>query len=76
MEKGNRNGKNGPQKQGTDGNNFLKPKNTRRVPKRNFSISLTGKHVYGAYFNNFNMARTNFVKTINYSDDIAVGTRR
>lgn len=40
----------------------------RRLQKANFSISLTGKHVFGAYFN---MARTNFVKTINYILPIA-----
>ena len=39
------------------------PKKVRRQQKTNFSINLTGKHVFGAYFN---MARTNFVKTINY----------
>ena len=39
------------------------PRKIRRIQKTNFRISLTGKHVYGAYFN---MARTNFVKTINY----------
>ena len=41
---------------------------TRRIQKENFSIDLTGKHVFGAYFN---MARTNFVKTINYILPIA-----
>lgn len=40
----------------------------RRKQKKDFSISLTGKHVFGAYFN---MARTNFVKTINYILPIA-----
>ncbi len=40
-----------------------RPKKVRRVQRTDFSISLTGKHVFGAYFN---MARTNFVKTINY----------
>ena len=40
----------------------------RRVQSTNFSINLTGKHVFGAYFN---MARTNFVKTINYILPIA-----
>ena len=40
----------------------------RRLQKANFSISLTGKYVFGAYFN---MARTNFVKTINYILPIA-----
>ncbi len=38
-------------------------KKTRRLQEQDFRISLTGKHVFGAYFN---MARTNFVKTINY----------
>lgn len=45
-----------------------KPKKVRRIQKENFSIDLTGKHVFGAYFN---MARTNFVKTINYILPIA-----
>lgn len=44
------------------------PKKVRRKQKTNFSINLTGKHVFGAYFN---MARTNFVKTINYIMPIA-----
>lgn len=44
------------------------PKKVRRLQKTNFSIDLTGKHVFGAYFN---MARTNFVKTINYILSIA-----
>lgn len=37
-----------------------KPK-VRRVQTTDFSIDLSGKHVFGAYFN---MARTNFIKTI------------
>ena len=45
-----------------------KPKRQRRRQSTDFKISLTGKHVYGAYFN---MARTNFVKTINYILPIA-----
>ncbi len=45
-----------------------KPTKVRRIQKENFSIDLTGKHVFGAYFN---MARTNFVKTINYILPIA-----
>lgn len=44
-------------------NSTQQPKKKRRLQTTNFRISLTGKHVYGAYFN---MARTNFVKTINY----------
>ena len=44
------------------------PKKKRRIQKTNFTISLTGKHVFGAYFN---MARTNFIKTINYILPIA-----
>lgn len=47
------------------------PKKVRRRQKTNFSITLTGKHVYGAYFN---MARTNLVKTLNYILSI-VGVR-
>ena len=43
-------------------------KKKRRIQKTNFTISLTGKHVFGAYFN---MARTNFIKTINYILPIA-----
>lgn len=45
-----------------------KPKKVRRIQSKDFRISLTGKHVFGAYFN---MARTNFVKTINYLLPIA-----
>ena len=41
---------------------------TRRLQTTDFSISLTGKHVFGAYFN---MARTNFIKIINYILPIA-----
>ena len=44
------------------------PKKVRRIQSTDFRISLTGKHVFGAYFN---MARTNFVKTINYMLPIA-----
>ena len=44
------------------------PKKVRRIQTKDFRISLTGKHVFGAYFN---MARTNFVKTINYVLPIA-----
>lgn len=40
----------------------------RRKQTTDFRISLTGKHVFGAYFN---MARTNFVRTINYILPIA-----
>jgi|GEM_PF-5352520 len=62
---------------GNDYNNYqnkrqgIKPKQpnkVRRIQSRDFRISLTGKHVFGAYFN---MARTNFVKTINYVLPIA-----
>lgn len=45
-----------------------KPKPKRRVQSKNFTIGLSGKHVFGAYFN---MARTNFVKTINHILPIA-----
>lgn len=45
-----------------------KPKPQRRRQTTDFRISLTGKHVFGAYFN---MARTNFVKTINHILPIA-----
>ncbi len=45
--------------------------NQRRIQSTDFSIGLTGKHVYGAYFN---MARTNFVKTVSYIMEI-VGIR-
>ncbi len=45
-----------------------KPKPQRRKQSTDFRINLTGKHVFGAYFN---MARTNFVKTINYILPIA-----
>lgn len=45
-----------------------KPKPKRRVQSKNFTIGLSGRHVFGAYFN---MARTNFVKTINHILPIA-----
>lgn len=62
MGKGNHKGN--AEKQNQQSNqNAQPPKKVRRLQKNNFSITLTGKHVYGAYFN---MARTNFVKTINY----------
>ena len=61
MEKENKKGNNSPQNKGSE-NNSQQPKK-RRLQNKNFSISLTGKHIYGAYFN---MARTNFIKTINY----------
>lgn len=48
--------------------NSQQPKKVRRRQNTDFSITLTGKHVFGAYFN---MARTNFVKTINYILPIA-----
>lgn len=35
----------------------------RRLQEKDFTIDLSGRHVFGAYFN---MARTNFIKTINY----------
>ena len=35
----------------------------RRIQSTDFSIGLTGKHIFGAYFN---MARTNFEKTLYY----------
>lgn len=38
-------------------------KNVRRLQEKDFTIDLSGRHVFGAYFN---MARTNFIKTINY----------
>ena len=61
---GNGNNKWNAGKQNQQSNqNAQPPKKVRRLQKTNFSITLTGKHVYGAYFN---MARTNFVKTINY----------
>lgn len=66
----NNNHKNGQgvpaKKQDTRQNRNDRPR--RRLQRQDFSISLTGKHVFGAYFN---MARTNFVKTINYVLPIA-----
>lgn len=47
---------------------FQQPKKVRRLQKNDFEITLTGKHVFGAYFN---MARTNLVKTFNYILPIA-----
>lgn len=66
MSKDYKKGNNASPKQ--NGNNSQKSPKKRRLQKTNFSISLTGKHVFGAYFN---MARTNFVKTINYILPIA-----
>lgn len=43
-------------------------KKVRRLQEKDFTIDLSGRHVFGAYFN---MARTNFVKTINYILPIA-----
>lgn len=69
MGKDNKNGYNNTQSQKLNsGNkeskqNAQKSKKDRRVQEKDFSIDLKGKHVFGAYFN---MARTNFVKTINY----------
>lgn len=40
-----------------------KVKKVRRLQEKDFTIDLSGRHVFGAYFN---MARTNFIKTINY----------
>lgn len=40
----------------------------RRLQEKDFTIDLSGRHVFGAYFN---MARTNFIKTINYILPIA-----
>ena len=71
MEKGN-NDKWNAEKQYQQSNQAgQQPKKVRRRQKTNFSITLTGKHVYGAYFN---MARTNLVKTLNYILSI-VGVR-
>ena len=50
------------------GKNYQVDKPKRRKQTTDFSICLTGKHVFGAYYN---MARTNFVKTINYILPIA-----
>lgn len=64
MGKDYKKGNNAPQNQNKKkGNKSQQPRRERRLQKTNFSISLTGKHVFGAYFN---MACTNFVKTINY----------
>ena len=57
-----------PKNQNKTANNSQQQRKVRRLQKTNFRISLTGKHVFGAYFN---MARTNFVKTINYILPIA-----
>lgn len=65
MEKSNKNKQ--YRDKGQDQKNS-KPKKVRRIQSKDFRISLTGKHVFGAYFN---MARTNFVKTINYLLPIA-----
>lgn len=62
------NKKTGTKRQGNQKLIDQKPKKVRRRQKTDFRISLTGKHVFGAYFN---MARTNFVKTINYILSIA-----
>lgn len=43
-------------------------KKVRRLQEKDFTIDLSGRHVFGAYFN---MARTNFTKTINYILPIA-----
>lgn len=67
MGKGNK-GNYVPKIQDKIANNSPRPKKVRRLQKTNFRISLTGKHVFGAYFN---MARTNFVKTVNYILPIA-----
>ena len=68
MGKGNK-GNNPPKNQNNQSNNKpQQPRKVRRQQKTNFTISLTGKHVFGAYFN---VARTNLVKTINYLLPIA-----
>ena len=61
-------GNNAPKTQNKTANNSQQQKKVRRLQKTSFRISLTGKHVFGAYFN---MARTNFIKTINYILPIA-----
>ena len=66
--KENKKGNNAPKNQNKTTNNSQQKKKERRRQKTNFSISLTGKHIFGAYYN---MARTNFVKTINYILPIA-----
>ena len=68
MGKDYKKGNDAPNNQNKIANNPQQKKKVRRRQKTNFSISLTGKHVFGAYFN---MARTNFVKTINYILPIA-----
>lgn len=65
MGKDYKKGNNTPKNQSTG---MQQSKKVRRIQKTNFTISLSGKHVYGAYFN---MARTNLVKTINYILPIA-----
>lgn len=61
-------GNNAPKNRNKVANNSQQPRKVRRLQKTNFRISLSGKHVFGAYFN---MARTNFIKTINYILPIA-----
>lgn len=69
MVKRNKKGNNASQTPGqTSTPQSPQPKKVRRIQETNFSISLSGKHVFGAYFN---MARTNLVKTINYILPIA-----
>lgn len=52
-----------PQNQKKTANQVQHSAKKRRRQQQDFEISLAGKYVYGAYFN---MARTNFIKTINY----------
>lgn len=64
MGKDYKKGNNAPQNHDKkNGNKSQQSRKERRLQKTNFSISLTGKHVFGAYFN---VARTTFIKTINY----------
>ena len=56
------------QKPGSQQGKSVESRPRRRRQSQDFAISLTGKNVFGAYFN---MARTNFVKTINYILPIA-----